>query len=76
MATLRVRFEAGLLVRGAAIRALHDYCFDHNLTLQVNESKGLFVSSYYVAATGDEINLRALQATIHRWDKMSSEEAS
>lgn len=73
--TLKFRCTVGALIRGGFTRGLQNVCFDHDLSLEITESKGFFESEFYIKITGEQAKITVLAPNIKKWlEKMSSEE--
>ena len=74
MGQLKFRYTAGILIRGQIRRELERICFDYNLELNINESKGFLDTECFVQIKGDDSVLASLSPAIENWMKGIAEE--
>lgn len=69
MATMRFTVRAGALVRGYVKREIGDYAHNNDITCQIDEDKGWFVSSLRFTVSGETDKLKRMQDSIKQWCK-------
>lgn len=54
MGSLKFTFEAGALLRGPAVKGIKNIAFMQNLSLKIDEDKGILDSNYRVKLEGPD----------------------
>jgi len=66
-AKLSFRYIAGALVRKRIRFELETACVEHDLRINIIESKGWFESEYYVEIIGEAEIVRAINCALKEW---------
>lgn len=74
MGTMKFTFEAGALVRGKAIKHIKDVAFMKNLSLKIDEDKGILESNFRIKLEGSNEKILAAKDDIQSFlAKMETE---
>lgn len=76
MGTLKFTFEAGALVRGQAVKGIKNIAFMKNLSIKIDEDKGILDSNFRIKLEGSDEKILSAKDDIKSFLSKLETEAS